>query len=170
MMTVDNKNTIGLPAEIDTSAFRVPSGDALLHLHAKDPSRIEPTYQALKKNSNFDTYLMSETPAHWHYRGEDDRYNRLGAILLVPKLPRVFNLSRYPTNQGKHGFDTRLPEMQASFQAWGPAIKSGKRISPFENVDIYPFISRMLGLSYDPTAIDGHADTWKTVLKSTYLK
>ena len=164
MATVDNKNTMRLPAEIDTAAFRVPSGDALLQVYAKDPARIEATYQALKKNSNFDTYLMSETPAHWHYRGEDDRYNRLGALLLVPKFPRVFNLSKYPTNQGKHGFDNHMPEMQASFQAWGPAFKKGMRIPTFENVDIYPLIARMLGLTYDPASIDGRLDTWKTVL------
>ena len=168
MVTVDNKNTMGLPAEIDTAAFRVPSGDALLQVHAKDPSRITSTYEALKKNQNFDTYLMSETPEHWHFRPTDDRYNRLGAILLVPKLPRVFNLSRYPTNQGKHGFDTRLPEMQASFQAWGPALKIGKRIPPFENVDIYPLVAQMLGLVYDPLEIDGRLDTWKKVLHLTF--
>jgi predicted AlkP superfamily pyrophosphatase or phosphodiesterase len=164
MATVDNKNTMRLPAEIDTAAFRVPSGDALLQVYAKDPTRIEATYQALKKNANFDTYLMSETPAHWHYRGEDDRYNRLGALLLVPKFPRVFNLSKYPTNQGKHGFDNHMPEMQARFQAWGPAFKKGKRIPAFENVDIYPLIARMLGLTYDPASIDGRLDTWKTIL------
>jgi predicted AlkP superfamily pyrophosphatase or phosphodiesterase len=164
MMKVDNKNTMGLPAEIDTAAFRVPSGDALLHVHAKDSSRITSTYEALRKNQNFDTYLMSETPEHWHYRSTDDRYNRLGAMLLVPKLPRVFNLSRYPTNQGKHGFDNHLPEMQASFQAWGPALKRGKRIPPFENVDVYPLVAYMLGLAYDPSAIDGRLDTWKKVL------
>jgi predicted AlkP superfamily pyrophosphatase or phosphodiesterase len=168
MLTVDNKNTMGLPAEIDTAAFRVPSGDALLQVHAKDPARITSTYEALKKNQNFDTYLMSETPKHWHFRPTDDRYNRLGAILLVPKLPRVFNLSRYPTNQGKHGFDTRLPEMQASFQAWGPALKIGKRIPPFENVDIYPLVAQMLGLVYDPLEIDGRSDTWKKVLNLTF--
>jgi predicted AlkP superfamily pyrophosphatase or phosphodiesterase len=168
MVTVDNKNTMGLPAEIDTAAFRVPSGDALLQVHAKDPSRITSTYEALKKNQNFDTYLMSETPVHWHFRPTDDRYNRLGAMLLVPKLPRVFNLSRYPTNQGKHGFDTRLPEMQASFQAWGPALKVGKRIPPFENVDIYPLVAQMLGLVYDPSSIDGRLDTWKKVLNLTF--
>ena len=168
MVTVDNKNTMGLPAEIDTAAFRVPSGDALLQVHAKDPSRITSTYEALKKNQNFDTYLMSETPEHWHFRPTDDRYNRLGAILLVPKLPRVFNLSRYPTNQGKHGFDTRLPEMQASFQAWGPALKIGKRIPPFENVDIYPLVAQMLGLVYDPLEIDGRLDTWEKVLNLTF--
>jgi hypothetical protein len=54
--------------------------------------------------------------------------------------------------------------MQASFQAWGPALKVGKRIPPFENVDIYPLVARMLGLEFDPSAIDGRLDTWKKVL------
>jgi predicted AlkP superfamily pyrophosphatase or phosphodiesterase len=164
MVTVDTKNTLGLPAEIDTSAFRVPSGDALLQVYAKDPARIASTYQALKKNENFDTYLLSETPAHWHFRDKDDRYKRLGDILLVPHLPRVFNLSKYPPNQGKHGFDTRHPAMQASFQAWGPAFKANSRVAAFENVHVYPLVAHVLGLSYQEDQIDGRFLMWKNSL------
>ncbi|MFM6947483.1 MAG: ectonucleotide pyrophosphatase/phosphodiesterase [Aquirufa sp.] len=161
MKEVDNVNTIGLPKEIDLDAFKVPFGDALLQVYAKDKSKIQSTYESLKKNSDFDTYLISETPKRWHFSASDDRYNRLGDILLVPKLPRVFNLGKNQTSLGKHGFDNYLPEMRASFLAWGPAFKAGKKVEAFENIHVFPLIAQILGLSYDPKSIDGNAKVFK---------
>ena len=165
MKEVDNVNTISKPAPLNTAAFQVPWGDALLHVYAKDPSKIDSTYQELKKDTRFTTFRLDETPAYWHYRKSDDRYNRLGDLLLVPKLPQVFNLSTRKTSKGKHGFDTALPEMRASFQAWGPAIKSGMKIDGFENVNVYPFVAKILGLTYDPKSIDGKIQVLEKALK-----
>jgi predicted AlkP superfamily pyrophosphatase or phosphodiesterase len=161
MKEVDNKNTIGLPKEIDLEVFKVPFGDALLQLYAKDKSKVKSAFEALKKNPDFDTYLINETPKRWHFSSSDDRFNRLGDILLVPKLPRVFNLGKNQTSLGKHGFDNYLPEMRASFLAWGPAFKAGKTIDAFENVHVYPLIANILGLTYDPKSIDGNAKVVK---------
>lgn len=165
MTTVNNNQTIGKPAAIDTAAFRVPWGDALLHLYVKKKEALEPTYQALKKETNFTTYKMDETPSYWHYRKSDDRYNRLGDLLLVPKHPYIFNLSGRKTSPGKHGYDNHLQDMQASFQAWGPAIKPGIQIAPFENVHVYPFIAHLLGLSYSEKEIDGRWKVLRNVVK-----
>ena len=165
MTEVDNINTMGLPAAVDTASFKVPWGDALLHLYAKDTSKIENTYQALKKETNFSTYKLDETPAYWHYKKSDDWHNRLGDIILVPHLPKVFNLSNRKTSKGKHGFDNYLPDMRASFIAWGPAFKKGITIEGFENVNVYPLIAHILGLNYDAKKIDGKLEVLKPVLK-----
>ena len=65
---------------------------------------------------------------------------------------------------GAHGFDNRLPEMQATFYAWGPAFKQHKQIRNFENIDIYPLITHILGLYID-THIDGNFNVLKNILK-----
>ena len=165
MTEVDNVNTMGLPAAVDTESFKVPWGDALLHLYAKDTSKIESTYQALKKETNFSTYKLDETPAYWHYKKSDDWHNRLGDIILVPHLPKVFNLSNRKTSKGKHGFDNYLPDMRASFIAWGPAFKKDITIEGFENVNVYPLIAHILGLNYDTQKIDGKLKVLKPILK-----
>lgn len=36
--------------------------------------------------------------------------------------------------------------MKAIFFAAGPDIRSGVKVPPFENVDIYPLIAKILGL------------------------
>ena len=83
----------------------------------------------------------------------------------MPKHPQVFNLSTRKTSKGKHGFDPEMPEMRASFQAWGPAIKTGINLDGFENVNVYPFVAKILGLTYDPKAIDGNLKVLQKALK-----
>jgi predicted AlkP superfamily pyrophosphatase or phosphodiesterase len=165
MTRVDDEHTMGLPKAIDTAFFTVPSGDALLHLYAKDTSKIESTFEALKKDTSISVYHLNETPDYWHYKQSDDRYNRLGDLIVTPHLPKVFNLSNRKTTPGKHGFDNHLTDMRASFMAWGPAFKEGLRIEGFENVNVYPLIAHILGLKYDEGAIDGKLEGLKNTLK-----
>lgn len=165
MTDVDNVNTMGLPKQIDTASFRVPWGDALLHLYAKDSSKINATVEALKKDTSFNTYTLDETPAYWHYAKKDDRFDRLGDIIITPNLPKVFNLGTRKTTPGKHGFDNHHPDMRATFIAWGPAFKKGLVIDGFENINVYPLIANILGLQLDEKKIDGSFNVLAPILK-----
>lgn len=165
MTDVDNVNTLGLPKQIDTAYFKVPWGDALLHLYAKDSTKINATAEALKKDTSFNTYTLNETPAYWHYAKKDDRFDRLGDIIITPKLPKVFNLGNKKTTPGKHGFDNHHPDMRATFIAWGPAFKKGLVIDGFENVNVYPLVAKILGLQLDETKIDGRLKVLAPILK-----
>ena len=40
-----------------------------------------------------------------------------------------------------------MPEMKASFFAAGPDIVRGQTVLPFENVNLYPWLAHMLGLT-----------------------
>ena len=167
MTTVDVDNTIGLPTAVNKNDFNVPWSDALLHLYAKDPSKIESTYQALKQDTQFTTYKLDETPAHWHYKKSDDRFNRLGDLILVPNtIHQVLNLGTRKPTPGKHGFDNKEVDMRASFMAWGPAFKKGLTIDGFENLHVYPLVAHILGLKYNAQAIDGKFEVLKPILKN----
>ena len=166
MTKVDNQHTLPLPACIDTSKFIIPSGDVLVHLYAKEKSIILPTYQALLKAAiDYDVYLAEDVPVGWHYSKKDDYFNRIGDILLVPKIPNVFNISNRSTSLGKHGYDPEFPDMHASFYAWGPGFKKNMTIKAFENVHVYPLIAHLLDLKYSPTTIDGKWEVLKALLK-----
>jgi predicted AlkP superfamily pyrophosphatase or phosphodiesterase len=166
MTRVDHLNTLPLPAAVDTSQFIIPPGDALLHLYAKDKKSVQPTFEALQKETtNFEVYLTTHLPAHWHFSKKDDRFNRIGDIILVPRLPYVFSISRRTTTPGKHGFDPALPDMHATFYAWGPAFMQNKTIGTFENIHVYPLVARLLGLKYRTRAIDGKLRVLRPILK-----
>jgi len=166
MALVDSQKPIRLPKSVDPTKFNVPSGSALLQLYAKDTAAIMPTYQALLKEANgYDVYLKNNAPKDFHYSKLDDRFNRIGDIILVAKLPYTFSLSGKPSSPGKHGYDPKLLEMRASFMAWGPAFKSGKKINGFENIHVYPLVAKILGLEYDQKTIDGNLNVLKNTLK-----
>ncbi|MBS1599755.1 MAG: alkaline phosphatase family protein [Bacteroidetes bacterium] len=165
MMNLDTLNGISLPAAVDTNKFLVLPALSLLHLYAKDTNDVRPTYEALKKEArDYDVYLTSNTPAHWHYGKKEDAFNRLGNILLVPHPPKAFNIRNRRLPAAEHGYDPSLTEMHATFYAWGPAFAQHKKIAKFENINVYPMIAKILGLKIvDP--IDGKAAVLDPILK-----
>jgi len=165
MAAIDTTATISLPSAVDTSKFVVLPGLPLLHLYAKDKKDVKPTYTALKKEAiDYDVYLADKLPKRWHYRKKDDRYNRIGDIVLVPHFPKVFNIYHRHVPFAEHGYDPAITEMHASFYAWGPAFRPHSSIGGFENVHVYPMIAKILGLTYTDR-IDGKLKVLKPVLK-----
>ncbi len=164
MTDVDQTNTIPLPKIIDLNHFKVPIGTSSLHLYANEKKYIRPTYKALKLTAqDYDVYLRNKIPKAWHYNKAEDIYNRVGDILLIPKLPKVFNINGIKPVIGQHGFDPANSDMHAIFYAWGPQFKTSLKIPGFENVNIYPLIAKILGLSYKET-IDGHEKVLAPIL------
>lgn len=170
MTTVDVRNPIPLPTAVKLNEFTVPLGTALLHLYANDKAFVKPIYKALKTDTaNYHVYLAKNIPKAWHYNEKADIYNRIGDILLVPKLPKVFSTNGIKPNRGQHGFDPSLPDMQAIFYATGPQLKTGIQIKSFENVHIYPLIAKILGLSIDHK-IDGKFKVLAPILNNAAPK
>jgi predicted AlkP superfamily pyrophosphatase or phosphodiesterase len=151
MTAPDIGHPISVPAGIDTSKFIVSGDGILVELYAKDPNNIQKTYEQLKKNatSDYEVYLRVNVPSKLHYGKNDDRYNRIGDILLIPNWPKVFNLYNRKLDPGWHGYDpSTVKDMHATFYAWGPAFKPHTEISAFPNVNIFPMVSDILGLNY----------------------
>lgn len=164
MTAVDQVNTISIPKNIDLNHFEVPIGTSSLHLYANKKKYIRPTYNALKLTAqDYDVYLKNKIPKAWQYNNNADRYNRIGDILLIPKLPKVFSINGIRPVIGQHGFDPAISDMHAIFYAWGPQFKSGLKIPGFENVNIYPLIAKILGLTYIEN-IDGNEKVLAPVL------
>jgi predicted AlkP superfamily pyrophosphatase or phosphodiesterase len=151
MTAADTAHPIAIPKGIDTSKFIVSGDGLLVELYAKDPKYIPDTYNTLLQGATADysVYLKTNVPAKLHYGAADDWHNRIGDILLRPNWPRVFNLYGRKMDPGWHGYDaTVVPDMRATFYAWGPAFKSHLTVPPFTNVDIFPVIKQLLGLNY----------------------
>lgn len=165
MTAVDRERPIPMPAAIDPAKFIIPSSGTMVDLHAKDKADIMPLYEQLKKTagSDYKVYLKSNVPAYLHYGEGDDRFNRIGDILLVPEWPKVFS-SRKP-GMGYHGFDPKVAkDMQATFLAWGPAFQQGLVVPAFENVNVYPMIAELLKLKITEP-VDGKPEVLRGILK-----
>lgn len=159
MTTIPTRHQLQIPAVIDTNRFIVSGDGTLVELYAKKGDRglIARTYQRLLKGAKgYRVYLKNNTPARLHYGARDDRHQHIGDILLMPAYPHVFVLKGDgKINPGCHGYDpAEVKAMGATFYAWGPAFKKQLKIPAFENVNVYPVITQILGLHYNQK-IDG---------------
>lgn len=165
MTSPDIGHPISIPAAVDTTKFIISGDGILVELYAKDQNNIQKTHEQLKKEAkDYEVYLRVNIPAHFHYSKDDDHYNRIGDILLIPNWPKVFNLYNRKLDPGWHGYDpSTVKDMHATFYAWGPAFKAHTQIPAFPNVDIFPMVSQILGLEYN-FKVDGTKQLAKEVL------
>jgi predicted AlkP superfamily pyrophosphatase or phosphodiesterase len=147
-------------------------------LYARTDADAQRAYEALRgKSDKFDVYRRAQMPAALH----DDSSARSGDPIIVTNGPYLvrFSAAGQSSNMmapnarhdevGAHGFDpARVPDVKASFFAAGPDIRSGVTLEPFENVNVYPLLAKLLGLdiSHLKTGpIDGDLRVLAPILK-----
>src|ERR1700722_12646863 len=156
---------IDLDQYFDKSLVTTPV-EALLY--SKSESDAAKTFSALNgKSDKFKVYRAGHVPAELHFDGNpregDPVVVATGPYLLRVSAPETSATSMamkfYGPPVGMHGYDpAKMPEMKAIFFAAGPDIRAGVKIAPFENVAVYPFVARILGLditNLKTGAIDG---------------
>jgi predicted AlkP superfamily pyrophosphatase or phosphodiesterase len=131
-------------------------------------SRADSLVRVLKtQEENFVVYKKEDTPEHWHYQHE-----RVGDVLILANpgyqlqiASRNFGMNpAAPSVFGVHGYDPyAVKEMHGIFYARGPNIMKGKQIPAFENVHIYPLITKILRLKSPD--IDGDAKVLRAIYK-----
>ncbi|RZK49689.1 MAG: alkaline phosphatase family protein [Pedobacter sp.] len=165
MTAIDQSRTIPKPKALQSDDVVVPVGNALLNVHVKDKQKVPALYKQLKLEAEgYEVYLQDKTPKKWHIRSKDDHFNRIGDIVLIPTLPRVFNINNRMPDPGQHGFQANHPDMAGIFYAAGPQFKSNITLKPFQNIHIYPLIAKILNLDVTEK-IDGKLKVLKKVLK-----
>jgi len=148
----------------DLTGFET-AGTLLYGKTEEDRTRV---YNQLKKASpQFVVYRRKDVPADLNYsqnpREGDPVVIATGPFAIRAHAPPAGKLDNPPI-PGMHGFDPhKLPEMKASFYAAGPDIVAGKTVAPFENVNLYPWLAHMLGLTAPQT--DGSLNVLAGTLK-----
>jgi len=166
MIGVEQKDYIPMPP-IDKDKFVVVNSGTFARITAKDTKDIEPLYHSLRnaKHDNYKIYLAKDFPKRLHFSTREDQSRRIGDIILVPDGAKLLVDVGRKTSIGKHGYDPcKVPEMKATYIAWGPAFDTPKVIKPFSNVNVYPLIAKILNLNITQP-IDGRLKVLKKTLK-----
>ncbi|WP_295222986.1 ectonucleotide pyrophosphatase/phosphodiesterase [uncultured Chryseobacterium sp.] len=168
MIKVDGEHPLEIPSLLlDKNKFDYYNSQTILRVYVKNPKDIRKTYKELKKNKtgDYEVWLDKKLPQYLHFATRDDRYHRIGQIILIPKAPKIFLEKGKKGPVGKHGYDPRMvPEMKATFFAWGPEFKNNLEIGEFQNVNVYPLVADMLGLKISQP-IDGKRKVLKKIVK-----
>ena len=168
MIKIDKENPLSIPEMLlNKERFDIYNSQTLLRVVVKNTNEIKAVYHQLKstKTDDYKVILTKRFPRKLHYGTKDDKYNRIGQILLVPNAPKIFLEKGKSTSVGKHGYNPRkTPEMKAVFYAWGDVFKNNFEIGEFSNVNVYPLVAKILGLKITEP-IDGKVSVLEKTLK-----
>jgi predicted AlkP superfamily pyrophosphatase or phosphodiesterase len=114
-------------------------------------------------------YKKSEIPEKYHYR----KNRRIAPILVLPdegwilttreRYEKIRKEGRLKEIHGSHGYDNQLKSMRALFIGHGEAFKKGFVAEPFQNIQIYNLMCKILGLN--PAKNDGQLEKVENLLR-----
>ena len=147
-LSLDNVQTVG--------SLLYPQTEA-------DASRI---YKKLRAaDAGFLVYRRAQVPADLHYNSNP----REGDPVVIAKGPYLIRATAAQPGQsdfvpmGEHGYNPyEMSSMRAIFFAEGPDIRRGVTLKPFENVNVFPLITKMLGL--ESPKVDGTVNVLSNIL------
>lgn len=115
----------------------------------------------LAPHDHMQCWRKGTLPAHFAY-GKNPRVPEF--LCLAASGWAIQARDREHILKGMHGYDPAAPDMAAVFIATGPAIAAGTALPVFDNVDVYPLLTRLVGIA--PIAgSDGRAETLSPILK-----
>jgi predicted AlkP superfamily pyrophosphatase or phosphodiesterase len=107
----------------------------------------------LAEHEHMICWRKSEIPARYHF----GTHRRVPPIFCLPQtgweITTRARVAKTPLKGGNHGFDPYSPEMAAIFIGHGPAFARGRTTPLTDNVDVYPLLAKLLGVT--PEANDG---------------
>jgi len=160
MAPVGPHNLVMLDDVIDVPAVKVVFDGPVVGIDIPDTRRAKEMRRALLRHQpHMHCWPKAKVPANLHY-GSNPRVPDLvcevetGWLVLTREGFARGQASHPGVEKGAHGYDNHDPLMGALFIANGPAFQAGRVLPPFPNVDVYPLMTKLLGIT--PLPNDGH--------------
>ena len=136
----------------DPSLYQVIEGGPYAALEPTPGNEAKLSAALLRPHANMECWARGTMPVRFKY-GSNPRTPAF--VCLAESGWTVTDRPVDPNyGGGAHGYDNRDPAMLAAFVAHGPAIARGRTLPTGDNVDVYPLLRRLMGLS-PATGIDG---------------
>lgn len=152
MADVANGNIRYLDDLVPADAIDIQD-DGPIVLVAPRPGHEAEAMRLLGRHDHSECWRRESLPPAWHYGSNP----RIPAIVCQADEGWLLELhADKPFAQavkGEHGYAPEAPSMRATFVAEGPDFRRGVELPPFDNVDVYPLLTRLLGVK--PLANDG---------------
>ncbi len=162
MANVSPDRVIRLDLTLPDDSFRTISVGAVAGLEPLPGQETVLAKALLQPRPHMDCWRKGAIPARLHY-GRNPRVPSF--FCLAESGWMIFTSPPRPDTRlgGMHGYDPAAPDMAATFIAAGPAFRPGTVVAPFDNVDVYPLLMRLIGVRALPS--DGSQRLAGTVLR-----
>jgi predicted AlkP superfamily pyrophosphatase or phosphodiesterase len=170
MATVNRNNSIFLDDFFpEEKAERVLWTGEIVQIFPKTGEETAIIHSLQSRIKHATCWRKSEIPARYHYQDSP----RIAPVVCSADEGWVLtnhkrfdewrNRDELRGLRGAHGYDNRLESMRATFIAQGAAFKKATVVEPFENIQIYNLMCKILGLT--PAKNDGDFEKVKEMLK-----
>ena len=150
MAKVPLGHEVQLDRLVDASAIHVVFQDAVAGVDlAPTPAGAAARRALLAPHPHFSCWGKAQVPERFHY-GSNPRVPEVVCLAETGWLIEARGDLRRALIRGEHGYDNQDPAMGALFIANGPAFRQGLVVAPFPNVDVYPLMTSLLGLTPRP--------------------
>ena len=150
---------------INLDDIQLIEGGTVGHIWAAD-DKINEIYQNLTRTniSHMTVYKKQNIPEEYHWKHN----RRIPPIFVDPDVGWIVRTSRANVRQGNwtvgdHGWPAEKSKSYSVFFAHGPAFQKGLKVSPFNTVDLYPLMCKLLGIKPKPN--NGSLENVKMMLK-----
>jgi len=137
---------------VDPKAVHVEATGVVTGLRAEPGHEAAVEQALLKPHPHMQCWRKGEIPARLHYGGNP----RVPALLCLAEPGWAIWTHDFIASlkggfvYGMHGYDPADPRMNALFVAEGPAFRQGTVHPAFDNVDLYPLLTRLLAIKPEP--------------------
>jgi predicted AlkP superfamily pyrophosphatase or phosphodiesterase len=150
MIETSVSQTVRLDSLIDSGQLKYAFGGPVANLHVTGgrTTAVSVRNQINARLQHGRAYLREELPERYHYRADP----RIGDVVVVMNeswtmMTSAPSSDRKVERWGAHGWDPAVEGMLALFIIAGPDISAGTVISEVQNVDVYPLMTELLGLT-----------------------
>jgi len=137
---------------VDSKAIHVEATGVITGLRAEPGHEAAVEGALLKPYDHMQCWRKADIPARLHYGAN----RRVPAIICLAEPGWAIWTHDFIASlkggfvYGMHGYDPADPQMGALFVAEGPAFRVGMVHPAFDNVDVYPLLTRLLAIKPEP--------------------
>jgi len=170
MRATSPRRIVLLDNVVDMKHVRMTRAGVLAALAARPGFADEVDAALLRPHAHMQCWKKANLPKRLHYGTNP----RIAPLICIPEdgwlieTRRWLDNPRHHISRGEHGYDNADPQMGALFVAHGPAFRHGVVYPEFDNVDVYPLLTRILGIK--PAPNDGHFAEVRGMLSASELR
>jgi predicted AlkP superfamily pyrophosphatase or phosphodiesterase len=145
MAATSSERVVALDQVADPALYRVVESGPYATLEPSEGNDAKLAAALLAPHAHMQCWRKHEIPARFHY-GSNPRIPPFLCLaetgwLIAPGAPTQAFAG------GNHGYDNAAPEMAAIFIAAGPNIRRAAVAAGFSNVEVYPLVARLAGVT-----------------------
>jgi predicted AlkP superfamily pyrophosphatase or phosphodiesterase len=149
MTATSQARVVRLDDLMPQAAFHPVSFGAEAGIRAEPGHDDEVAKALLAPHDHMTCWRKGEVPERFHY----GKNPRVPPFVCLAEVGWMIVPGAGVLPKGEHGYDPYDPQMAALFVAHGPSFRRGVVLPPFDNVDVYPLVAALIGVT--PLPNDG---------------